>query len=125
MVPPPSETEIEEKDNTTDAIQFSAAIGSGVAVSALGTKIALLTLGFGTKGIVAGSVAAGLMGPVTVAGSLMATAQSLGTISTVGMLLGPIGIIGGVVGFGAICTYKIAKTLYEEEETEYKEECSM
>ncbi|XP_052765555.1 interferon alpha-inducible protein 27-like protein 2A [Mya arenaria] len=58
---------------------WSAAVGVTAGVAAMvGAPVALGALGFGSAGVVAGSIAAGIQGPAVVSGSFFALAQSAG-----------------------------------------------
>ena len=60
-------------------------------------SLALPALGFGTGGIVGGSIAASIQGPAVAAGSLFAVLQSLGATGMGIVLFGSIGAAIGVI----------------------------
>ena len=75
--------------------------------------------GFGALGVKAGSVAAGMMGPSTAAGSLTAVLQSIGATGTLGYLgtaatVGVTGAVGVTAGLG---TAAVVKAVYRKPET--------
>ena len=95
---PNIETEQDKETPTWVYIAGGAAVGVAVGVAAI---VALPVLGFGTAGVAAGSVAAGTQAAIgnVVAGSLFATAQSIG--ATMGVATVATGAAaGGVVGAG-------------------------
>jgi len=76
-----------------------AVIGTG-ATFAIGAPLALGALGFGSQGIVAGSVAASMMGPAVASGSLFAFLQSAGVVGLSFAATGGMGVLVGLLGFG-------------------------
>ncbi|XP_052765513.1 interferon alpha-inducible protein 27-like protein 2A [Mya arenaria] len=75
-------------------------VAAGVATLA-GAPVALGALGFGSAGVVAGSIAAGIQGPAVVSGSYFALAQSAGAAglavgTQAALFVG--GAIAGVLG---------------------------
>lgn len=72
---------------------FGVKCGVGAAVALGGTTIALPAIGFGSAGIVAGTIAAGVQSSIgnVVAGTMFASLQSAGVV---GLATGTKAIIG-------------------------------
>jgi hypothetical protein len=78
-----------------------AVVGVGLVAPAavVAAPIVLVGLGFGSAGIVAGSVAASWMGPATVAGGVFATLQAVGA--------GGLGLAGNIVLGGGVAALNV------------------
>ena len=78
-------------------------IGAGVALAAVSAApLLLLFAGFGSTGIITGSLAAGVQGTAVTAGSLFATCQSVAVsgiaITTATGIIATSSVVGGVAG---------------------------
>ena len=93
-------------ESRMDTVTTGAAIGAGVAASAVcATLPFLLAAGFGPAGIIAGSWAAGVQGSAVAAGSIFASCQSIAATgiawTTAAGIVATGGVVGGVAGKAA------------------------
>ena len=77
-----------------------ASVAFGVA-SIVAAPFILTGVGFGTAGVAAGSIAAAIQGPATIAGGLFALCQSAGVVGMAATTQAGIGAAGAAVA-GAI-----------------------
>lgn len=78
---------------------FAGKIAAGATAAVVGTTVALPLIGFGTAGVAAGSVAAGVqswIGCVS-AGSMFASLQSAGAVGLAGVTKASLGTVGAVI----------------------------
>lgn len=110
-----------QKSFTKDMVK--AVVSSGLTSVAFlaGANILLPILGFGAEGILAGSIAASVMGPQVAAGSLFAILQSAGVVGFSAAATGGIalaGIAAGGVVFGVYKFVERVKEIKEKDELE-------
>ncbi|KAL4218014.1 hypothetical protein ACF0H5_022752 [Mactra antiquata] len=82
---------------------IGAAVGASAVVAA---PVLLSAVGFGSAGVIAGSIAAAIQTPATAAGSYFALAQSAGVV---GMAVSTQATIGATVGGATYIAKKIVK----------------
>ncbi|OXA63147.1 uncharacterized protein LOC110849994 [Folsomia candida] len=100
-------------------IILGSAAAATFAVPLLGAA-GLMAAGFGTSGIVAGSLAAAwqsTMGGIVAAGSAFSTFQSIG--ATGGLIFGPLGVVVGLTAGGIAGGIATAVILLKKKKPEY------